>query len=615
MDFGKELSSMSAVGRSLLSVGVGEGGGAGVEGAGVEAVGIPSATDDAGEGPLYELIVKVPSRNRLLADLSATLSQLDLDVLDGDCLTDEKGRANDRLRVRDLSAAGRAAAKAAAAAGGSLEGASAALAARVQQALCDALEATRLLQGDAVLLEEGVSLKSGDYNHEPLIGFVNLRALGLALALHPSPIGHAWCRFVACLAPGLLPFAAADEGQAALRAAVLAASTSAELGKEPTAESAAAARARVVLGGTPQQWLDALIAFGLHRLREQAKRGEDGLVLRQLQLGNVLGSGASGVVRLGRDKLSGRFYAVKSFSKERLATSAGKNMLRYLERERDLLRLMAGTERGDANVVCRWVIHLVTSGQDATHLHVVMPACLGGELWNVLAEFGAMDESELRFYAACLILALERLHALGVVYRDLKPENVLLRADGWPVLADLGLAGFVLDERPLFSVCGTPEFMAPEVIQNRGYGIAADWWSLGVLLVQCLTLTTPFQDPQQRPQKTFDNILTNKVTARPEHRYAVHGSKHTTALLDALLDRDAGRRLGSSGARGAELKPHAFFWGLDWEALQRQRMEPPHADFAIARGNAIESSFEIASEVEGVQIAAESSLADRVHGW
>ena len=89
---------------------------------------------------------QVPSRNRLLADLSATLSQLDLDVLDGDCLTDEKGRANDRLRVRDLSVAGRAAAKAAAAAGGSLEGASATLAARVQQALCDALEATRLLQ-------------------------------------------------------------------------------------------------------------------------------------------------------------------------------------------------------------------------------------------------------------------------------------------------------------------------------------------------------------------------------------------------------------------------------------------------------------------------------------
>ena len=98
-----------------------------------------------------------------------------------------------------------------------------------------------------------------------------LHSLGLALALHPSPIGHAWCRFVSCLAPGLLPIAAADEGQAALRAAVLTASISTALGEEPTAESADAARARVVLGGTPQQWLDALIAFGLHRLREQVR--------------------------------------------------------------------------------------------------------------------------------------------------------------------------------------------------------------------------------------------------------------------------------------------------------------------------------------------------------
>jgi len=307
-------------------------------------------------------------------------------------------------------------------------------------------------------------------------------------------------------------------------------------------------------------------------------------------------------------------YAVKSFSKQRLATTAGRHMLRYLERERDLLRLMAGTERGDASVVCRWVIHMVTSGQDRLHLHVVMPAALGGELWNVLAEFGAMDEAELRFYAACLILALERLHLLGVVYRDLKPENVLLRADGWPVLADLGLAGFVLDERPLFSVCGTPEFMAPEVIQHRGYGVAADWWSLGILLVQCLTLATPFQDPQQRPQKTFDNILTNKVTAPHEQRYDRHGSKHATALLDSLLDRDAGRRLGGA-TRGAELRPHPFFWGLDWGALQRQKVQPPHADYAAARGREIESTFEVHDSLCQPEASDAAQQADFVPGW
>ena len=159
------------------------------------------------------------------------------------------------------------------------------------------------------------------------------------------------------------------------------------------------------------------------------------------------------------------------------------------------------------------------------------------------------------------------------------------------MLADLGLAGFVLDERPLFSVCGTPEFMAPEVIGRRGYGVAADWWSLGILLCQCLTLTTPFQDQQQRPQKTFDNIVAGRTTANAEQHYSKVGSRHATDLLDALLDRDAGRRLGGSGARAAELRPHPFFWGLDWGALTRQQIEPPHAYYAAKRGRAVEASF------------------------
>ena len=107
--------------------------------------------------------------------------------------------------------------------------------------------------------------------------------------------------------------------------------------------------------GSGQQWMDALLAFGLHELRDETGHGEDGLELRQLQLGRVLGDGASGVVRLGRDGLSGRMYAVKTFRKSRLETASGRNMLRYLERERDLLRLMAGTERGDARVTSRWV--------------------------------------------------------------------------------------------------------------------------------------------------------------------------------------------------------------------------------------------------------------------
>lgn len=201
----------------------------------------------------------------------------------------------------------------------------------------------------------------------------------------------------------------------------------------------------------------------------------------------------------------------------------------------------------------------------------------------MLAEFGPMEESDLRFYVACLIMALDKLHSLGVVYRDLKPENVLLHADGWPVLADLGLAGFALPERPLFSLCGTPEFMAPEVLQHRGYGYGVDWWSLGIMMVQCLTLTTPFEDAHRRPQKTFENILSNRVTARREQTYGMRSSKHATALIDSLLERDAGRRLGGAGMLSTDLKPHPFFWGLDWQALEERRLAPPHAEYTAAR--------------------------------
>ena len=112
-------------------------------------------------------------------------------------------------------------------------------------------------------------------------------------------------------------------------------------------------------------------------------------------------------------------------------------------------------------------------------MQLVMPACLGGELWNILNEFGAMSESEARFYMACLTLALQRLHKLGIVYRDLKPENVLVGLDGHAKLADFGssklLTGRISATIPpppeVHSLCGTPEYMAPEVVKHKyGYG-------------------------------------------------------------------------------------------------------------------------------------------------
>jgi serine/threonine protein kinase len=122
--------------------------------------------------------------------------------------------------------------------------------------------------------------------------------------------------------------------------------------------------------------------FDLHHRRVRTGRAEDGLLLAQLKMGPEVGCGASGSVCLARDVLSGTLYAVKRFDKSRLGSAAGDTLLRYLERERDVLRLMSNSERGDVHRA-RWVVHMVTSGQTRTELRLVMPACLGGELWQV----------------------------------------------------------------------------------------------------------------------------------------------------------------------------------------------------------------------------------------
>jgi len=144
--------------------------------------------------------------------------------------------------------------------------------------------------------------------------------------------------------------------------------------------------------------------------------------------------------------------------------------------------------------------------------------------------------------------------------------------------------------------------MAPEVLQHRGYGTAVDWWSLGILMTQCLTLTTPFEDPHRRPQKTFENILANKITSRREQLYSARSSEHACALIDSLLDRDAGRRLGGASTTSANLRPHPFFWGLDWRALQERQMRPPHAAYTAARGAATEQSFALADGADAVNV-------------
>lgn len=154
---------------------------------------------------------------------------------------------------------------------------------------------------------------------------------------------------------------------------------------------------------------------------------------------------------------------------------------------------------------CEFIIKLFKTFKDRKYLYMLLEPCLGGELWTILRDRGNFDDNTTRFYTACVVEAFDYLHARNIIYRDLKPENMLLDVSGYIKLVDFGFAKKLVNGRKTWTFCGTPEYVAPEVILNRGHDISADYWSLGVLMFELLTGAPPFTDPDF--MKTYNIIL------------------------------------------------------------------------------------------------------------
>jgi len=325
---------------------------------------------------------------------------------------------------------------------------------------------------------------------------------------------------------------------------------------------------------------------------------EVGVVPRELELGLKLGEGGYGVVHLARHRVSGRLFAVKSFTKAKIRRMEERNTYMRLERERKTLKLLAKellwTQRaGGGGGPSHALARLICSGQDKEWLRLVMPACLGGDLGLLLDRMGKLPDAAVQFYAGCIVLALQQLHTLSIAYRDLKPENVLLYSSGWPVLTDMGLVHFV-DDGPAYSIVGTPEFMAPEVVAGSGHGTDVDFWSFGVTLCELLTLATPFAERDahdENHQQTYANIMQGKYVRHWEHREYRRLHSRTASVVDGLLQVDPATRLGGQ-RRGVEsIRVHPFFWGLSWEALENQTLTPPHRCFCEERRDSVRADF------------------------
>ncbi|KAI8677204.1 hypothetical protein LRP88_09768 [Fusarium phalaenopsidis] len=268
----------------------------------------------------------------------------------------------------------------------------------------------------------------------------------------------------------------------------------------------------------------------------------------------TLGTGSFGRVHLVQSKHNQRFYAVKVLKKAQVVK------MKQVEHTNDERRMLADVKHP-------FLITLWGTFQDTKNLYMVMDFVEGGELFSLLRKSGRFPNPVAKFYAAEVTLALEYLHSKNVIYRDLKPENLLLDRHGHLKITDFGFAKRVPDKT--WTLCGTPDYLAPEVVSNKGYNKSVDWWSLGILIYEMLCGYTPFWDSGS-PMKIYENILKGKV------KYPAYVNADAQNLLERLITADLTKRLGNLYGGPADVKNHPWFAEVTWDRLARKDIDAPY---------------------------------------
>lgn len=319
----------------------------------------------------------------------------------------------------------------------------------------------------------------------------------------------------------------------------------------------------------------------ISRLRRQRLTADDFEHL------TIIGRGAFGEVRIVREKNTGRLMAMKKLKKEDMVR---RGQIDHVKAERNVL----------AEVKDQHVVTLYYSFQDNDHLYLLMEYLPGGDIMTMLMRKDILTEDETKFYIAETILAIETIHSHNYIHRDIKPDNLLLDRYGHLKLSDFGLckpvdvstlstlyeneemsqpdptsvsrkaniANFQANRRKLaYSTVGTPDYIAPEVLMKKGYGMECDFWSVGAIMYEMLVGYPPFYSDD--PMTTCRKIVYWRTFLRfpPE----VHVSPEAKDLIQRLLC-DAENRLGTQGI--AELKAHPFFRGINWSKISTQK--PPY---------------------------------------
>lgn len=212
-----------------------------------------------------------------------------------------------------------------------------------------------------------------------------------------------------------------------------------------------------------------------------------------------------------------------------------------------------------------FIVNLLTVFQDEKRLCMLLEYVNGGELFSYLRKEGRLPNNHAMFYAGEIVLAFQYLHSIHIVYRDLKPENLLIDTDGHLKITDFGFAKVVEDRT--WTLCGTPEYLAPEIIQSKGHGKPVDWWALGVLIFEMLAGYPPFYD--ENPFGIYQKVLSGNID------FPRHFDVKVKDLIKRLLTQDRAKRFGCLKNGAEDIKKHKWYKGFDWNQLANRQQRPP----------------------------------------
>ena len=289
--------------------------------------------------------------------------------------------------------------------------------------------------------------------------------------------------------------------------------------------------------------------------KDKSRKKKMKIKLKDYEQLKTVGLGSYGRVRLCKHKKTGDIFVMKILKKNEIIK---QKQVDHVYSEFNIL----------INLKHPFIVQLLGYNfDDSKYVYFILEYIQGGELFTLLRTKRTFPIPQARFYIAHIITIFEYLHSKNIVYRDLKPENILINKNGYLKLTDFGFAKQLENEKT-YTLCGTPEYLAPEIILNKGHGKAVDWWTLGILLYEMLVGIDPFSDDD--PMKTYQKILKGKIN------FPKTINKDAKSLIKHLLTQDTSKRFGCLKSGVKDILNHRFFEGFDWKNFVYLSMPAPY---------------------------------------